>query len=107
MIRRRASSAWTAKYGPVVFTGMAVSKPVRCLAATLISDVGVGPAHTVHEETWVAPFQLAYTVAPPPDLNRAAAAGRSSGWPAQSFENPRYDEAPPTSWPSSSRLPLA
>jgi hypothetical protein len=56
-----ASSAAAAKYGPFVFTVIAVSKPARRCEPALASAPAVVPARTVHVSSSVAPFQLAYT----------------------------------------------
>src|SRR6185437_12316699 len=93
-----------AKYGPLVFTVIAVSKPARRCEPTLASAPAVVPARTVHVSSSVAPFQLAYTTKPPAGFTRAATAGLSAGWPAQSAVKARYDWSPTGNWPSSSSV---
>ena len=56
-----ASWAVTAKYGPLVFTVIVVSKPARRCEPALASAPAVVPARTVHVSSSVDPFQLAYT----------------------------------------------
>src|SRR6266705_7190605 len=90
--RPRASLAWAAKCAPVLRTAIAVSNPPRRTEPTLDREAPVLPAKTVQEATSVAPFQLAYTIAPPPPC-RTAAAGSSVGWPFHSLANARYDRA--------------
>ena len=99
-----ASLAVTAKYGPGLFTVIAVSKPWRFLEPAWASLFGLVPASTVQLATWVAPFQLAYTTKPPAGFTRAATAGLPAGWPAQSAVKARYDWSPTGNWPSSSSV---
>jgi enoyl-CoA hydratase/carnithine racemase len=105
--RPPASPAVTAKYGPFVFTVIAVSKPARRCEPALASAPAVVPARTVQVSSSVAPFQLAYTTEPPAGLTRAATAGLSAGWPAQSAVKARYDWSPTGNCPSSSSVPSA
>ena len=58
------------------------SKPVFAVATTGLSWLALGPASTRQDVTRVAPFQLAYTLAEPPE-RRTAALGGLSGWPTK------------------------
>jgi hypothetical protein len=55
---------------------MVVSKPVLATCATLLSELPLGPPRTRQADTWVAPFQLAYSVTFP-DEGADTASGAS------------------------------
>jgi hypothetical protein len=78
-----ASSALTARYGRLVFAEMAVSKPLRVAEPTRERLSGVAPASNSHEAVPVEPFQLAYTVTPPPPVSLTDKAGAWEGCPSQ------------------------
>ena len=102
--RPKASLACAAKYGPVLRTPICVSNPLRRPEPAVDSEPSDRPAKTVQEATSVAPFQLAYMIAPP-SARRTAMDGRSVGWPFHSLENARYDCAPDAIVPSRSSRP--
>jgi len=78
-----ASSACTATYaaGPGVVT--AVSKPLRGAVATGTIVWAEAPASTRQLAVRVSPFQLAYTLARPPEAGVAAIDGALAGAPVQ------------------------
>ena len=55
------SSAWTSKYGAPVGAEIAVSNPRLDGLTSGTIEPGVVPASTRHDDTVVAPFQLAHT----------------------------------------------
>jgi len=70
------------KKAPYILGGTAigVSNPDFGEVVTGESAVALRPPRTRHDRTWVAPFQLAYTIVLPP-VRRAAAEGGLSGMP--------------------------
>src|SRR4051812_10736026 len=62
---------------------VSVSKPVGDRAASRWSLCGLEPPSTRQEATWVAPFQLAYTLMAPPGRGVCPAEGAVAGCPLQ------------------------
>ncbi len=78
-------SAWTANTGSPVDAAIPVSNPPLPAVISVDSEPGFGPASTRHDDTVVAPFQLAHTSVVPSLLGAAAMLGAVFGCPVQSI----------------------
>src|SRR5580704_195228 len=79
----RESSACTSKSATPVGAAIAVSNPLRLAFWSGIIELGPVPASTRHDDTAVAPFQLAQSSVVPSLFGASVIGGGPAGWPLQ------------------------
>src|SRR3954451_22999095 len=101
------SMACTARYAPFGWTVIAVSNPLLGTEPLSWSESGLVPVSTCHVATFVAPFQLTYTVAPPTASPSVTTSGTVTGVAVHGSRKARYDWTLVGIRPSRRRAPSA